>query len=255
VFLSFVTVLLLLAGLALRERTAPWPDDDRPTVRSRARPASSRALVAAVAGTILAIAVSPSARMWVQRDQALPAGIQLALPSPKDGSWRPAAAGSFGWKPHVVGADAETAQAFERNGRRVLIDVAYYTHDRPGAEAVGAGNTLAGQDWTQTNAGRVTVAVDSAELVVTETYLRSGARNLLVWQWYWVDGRFIGNAYLAKARQALAALLGRDRAAALVTVAVEYGVYDKPPATTLHDFVRDLGSLAPALQHAARSSS
>jgi len=75
-----------------------------------------------------------------------------------------------------------------------------------------------------------------------------------VWQWYWVDGKFVGNSYLAKARQAISALLGRDRAAALVTVAAEYEAYDAPPTAILGDFVRELAPLAPALRQAARST-
>jgi EpsI family protein len=251
VFLSIVTLLLLAAGMALREKSAPAPDESRAAMRSADSPTSPTTLILAATMTIAVIAAGPAARLWVQRAPA-PAAIRLAVPSPKDASWQAVPAQSFAWRPEVVGADAETAAAFMRDRRRVFLDIAYYTHDRPGAEAVSSANALAPKPWTQTNGGKATVAVDGKELAVTATYLRNGGRDLVVWQWYWVDGSFVGNAYAAKARQAMAALSGRDRAAALVTVAAEYQTYDPPPTAALRDFIRDLGPLAPLLRQAAR---
>lgn len=254
VFLSVVTVLLLLLGMALRERDVPAAVEERPVLGGRVVPASSRAVAITAAATILAIAAAPSARLWAQRDQPVGAGIELSLPSPSDPSWRAIPVEAFGWRPHAVGADARTAAAFERAGRRVLVDLAYYTHDRPGAEAISSANRLADEGWSETNHGRARIRADEAEIEVTTTYLRGRSRNLVAWQWYWVDGRFVGNPYVAKARQAIAALLGRDREAALVTVAAEYAPYDRPPAATLHEFIRDMGPLAPSLRRAAGSA-
>jgi EpsI family protein len=216
-------------------------------------PASPLTLLLAGTGTVLAIAAAPSARLWVNRDQA-PVALQLAAPTPADASWRPIPSQSLAWKPEIVGADAEVASAFERDGRRVFLDIAYYTHDRPGAEAVSSANVLGSKRWAQTREGRATAPVAGTELAVAATYLRGDTRNLLVWQWYWVDGSFVGNAYVAKARQAVGALLGRDRAAALVTVAAEYDPYAPPPTATLRDFVRDLGPIATVLRQASRST-
>jgi exosortase A len=251
VFLSVVTLLLLAAGMALREKSAPAPRESRAVLRSAGSPASPMALILATAAIVAAIAAGPAARLWVQRAPA-PAAIRLAAPSPNDASWQAMPAQSFAWRPEAVGADAEAAAAFMRDRRRVFVDIAYYTHDRPGAEAVSSANALAPKPWTQTNGGKAIVTLDGEMLAVTATYLRNSGRDLVVWQWYWVDGSFVGNPYVAKARQAVAALLGRDRAAALVTVAAEYQTYDPPPVAALRDFVRDLGPLAPILRQAAR---
>jgi EpsI family protein len=162
------------------------------------------------------------------------------LPAPPAG-WRPVAPGQETWRPTVVGADSEAVSAYQVGSARVLLHVAYYARQREGAEIISPANTLSDEtSWRRVAAGPASVLLDGRAVSVRHARLRSTTKNLIVWQWYWVDGRFTGNPYVAKALRAKVALIGGGREAAIVTVAVEYADGDATVVDPVRTFVDKL---------------
>ena len=60
--------------------------------------------------------------------------------------------------------------------------------------------------------------------------------RLIVWQWYWINGRLTSSDYLAKAYTALYRLVGQGDDSAVVIVYVSKDASDNPHAM-LQDFV------------------
>ncbi len=86
--------------------------------------------------------------------------------------------------------------------------------------------------------------------------MRSPSAQLLVWRWYWVDGRYVVNPYWAKLLQAKSMLFGRGDDAAMVIV---YTLSeDRLPecGAALQEFVGAmLPGITTSLDHARRARS
>jgi EpsI family protein len=89
--------------------------------------------------------------------------------------------------------------------------------------------------------------VDGGSLSVRETVLRSREGNLLVWSWYWVDGKFTDNPYRAKFLRVKARLLGGPQASAFLAVGANYASDRTDAASALQDFLHHT-SLREALE-------
>ena len=73
----------------------------------------------------------------------------------------------------------------------------------------------------------------------------------VVWYWYWVDGRFTSNPYMAKALQAKARLWGESGAAAVMAISAEESLASEPVDDLLGDFLKHAGPLGDMLRQAA----
>ena len=108
-------------------------------------------------------------------------------------------------------------------------------------------------NWGLITNSSTDIAANNGMLTIGESTLRSTRGNLLVWSWYWVDGKYTSNGYLAKLYQAKAKLLGDADDAAAIFV---YTPYDGKPdraMATLREFVRPaFRSLDLALSQAKR---
>jgi len=78
--------------------------------------------------------------------------------------------------------------------------------------------------WTRIGGGKVAARIDGRDVDMTITRLRSARGRRIVWQVYWVDGRYTRSATIAKLLQAKADLLFGDSRAGFLAVSVEDGV-------------------------------
>lgn len=248
IFLTVVMLLLLALGMSFRER-----DEKREMVAgammaygSAVRP--GRMITAALICCISIIA-APAYALFLDNSTSAPQAV-VVLPAPPAG-WRLVAPGQETWRPTVVGADSEAVSTYEVGSARVLLHVAYYARQREGAEIISPANTLSDEtSWRRIAAGPASVLLDGRAVSVRHARLRSATKNLIVWQWYWVDGRFTGNAYVAKALRAKVALIGGGREAAIVTVAVEYADGDATVADPVRTFVDKLAPFGAIFERA-----
>jgi len=82
--------------------------------------------------------------------------------------------------------------------------VAYYAPDQPDVKLVRQKSLMAHKE------DEVSVTVEGRQFQVHETFIRSPLHSLVVWNWYWVDGKYTGIEWLAKMVFVNARLL-RDR--------------------------------------------
>jgi EpsI family protein len=91
-------------------------------------------------------------------------------------------------------------------------------------------------------------------LTIRVLRLASATTKRLVWYWYWVDGQFTGNRYLAKLLQAKARLFGGISAAAVVAVAADYDESPQKAARSLENFLESVTSFEAPLVATARAA-
>ncbi|HKB95480.1 MAG TPA: exosortase A, partial [Rhizomicrobium sp.] len=247
---GWVLFALVLAGMiaiavAMREPSgqesspaqAPSPVHPR-------RIAVSAVPVAALAALLLVLSVRAGTAS-LEREPAgtmIPATLPLAVGAP----WTPVAARDS--SPAIfAGADRIWHQAYSDGVTTVHLSVGYFAFERPGAEVASSSHCLAGPHprvqtgalWQKTGTQRQ--AFDARALI-----FGARAQRRLLWHWFWVDGRYTGNPYLAKMLQLKAKLLRAPPAAAVVSVATDFDaarVQEKTAAVALDRFVQHLGDM------------
>ncbi|RMD63215.1 MAG: EpsI family protein [Alphaproteobacteria bacterium] len=153
------------------------------------------------------------------------------------------------WQPLFAGADARRIFTYARpDGARVDLFVAYYVHQRQGAEVIHSANTMTGaKPWERIGSGTIVATLDGAPVTLATLRARRADRQRLVWYWYWVDGRFTSSPYVAKLWEVKAKLLGGERRAAVVAIAADYQDTPGEAARILRDFLDHVGAIGPVL--------
>ena len=183
------------------------------------------------------------------------AAVALAA-APGRAGWERESVPAIAWTPAFVGARAADHALYSKGGRKVGVHIAYYRRQSQGTELINSANVLvrdSEQAWHQVARGTAQLSWAGEPLAVETAVLKGRAADLAVRRWYWVDGRFTSNEYVAKALLALAKLSGRgDDSAAIVLYAP---FRDAPGEATaaLESFAREMG---PAIDEAlARAAS
>ena len=141
------------------------------------------------------------------------------------GAWT-LAESDIGWRPHYVGADLEVVGAYSRGAEVVVVHLAYYRVQSQGAELVNSSNFFVSSNdnvWRRLSSSRAVVDLASGRLSVVETLLDARRRKLLVWSWYWIDGKTTTSPYRTKLIEMTGKLLGRPPPASGVTLYAEMG--------------------------------
>jgi EpsI family protein len=255
-FFGVVMLILFWVGSYWRE-DLDTREPQRPAVRSPARERSLPAITIATVAAAGIVAVWPVAASRLEPT----ASVAPALNAPQaGGAWRPVEEGSVSsWMPRFYNYQAYIHQVYTNGISGVGLRIVYYRNQRPGAQLISTQNTLVSTDdreWRKTAEGARALLVGKEEIPSIETRLRSPSAQLLVWRWYWVDGRYVVNPYWAKLLQAKSMLFGRGDDAAMVIV---YTLSeDRLPSAEqpLQDFVEAmLPGITTSLDHARRARS
>ncbi|HXV24706.1 MAG TPA: EpsI family protein, partial [Alphaproteobacteria bacterium] len=244
-FTSLMLIFMMMLAWCLRE--TPTPPEPVPMASRRSAPplqilaaALAIALLAFLPGTITA---SPSPPVGPPR---------LATPSVGGGWTQEALSAELLEKAALAGANASLAAAWSSEDARIELLILYYRRERQGAEAVGADlpSPLAAS-WTEIDARRARISLGDGRVETLARYQeRAGARRI-VWTWYWADGRFTGNAFIAKLRQIAARLLRRPDASARLQLALSGPAAQGDPQMIVDRFLADLGPIGPLLEQAS----
>ena len=254
VFFGFVMMLLFWIGSQWREPDEPAkPVSRRGETSTDRRPPAKIALFAGLSAVTVAIWPSYAKHLDDTTINTIP--VALNVPAAPEG-WQASASGITNWEPHYLTAPITAKQAFAQGNKKVEVLIKYYRHQRQDAELINTDNQLVSTrdpNWGLITNGSTDIAASNGMLTIGESTLRSTRGNLLVWSWYWVDGKYTSNGYLAKLYQAKAKLLGDADDAAAIFV---YTPYDGKPdraMATLGEFVRPaFRSLDLALSQAKR---
>jgi len=243
VFLSVLLLALLGLGLTFRESTSVEMLRLAPSTKVLA-PADSRKLMVLSAVALL-VTVGPA--VLLQRaDQSGPSAIAkiapLKLQPPAD--WLPTDGPAADWQPVVQNADAEVTQSFISEQAEVIVHIAYFFSQRQGAEVVNEQHRLAGNLSVQvTEETSYRLRIDGQLTEIPCMRVADTASPFLLCHWYWVDGKFTGNAIMAKLYQAKARLLGGPSAAAIVAMAIRDRKAPGQAQDVLQRFLQDAAPL------------
>lgn len=248
IFFAFVTIVLLAIGMTFREtdgdNTIYMPQDED---RRAGRHSTPKGMIAGAAASLAVAFVGP-AYAGIMLDHGI-AKIASPLAAPAAGNgWQDSGRSTTPWRPTFVGADAEFMTSFNKSATEVHMYLAYYTHQRQGAELVNSANTFVdGVNWQRASSSSLKIQLGGGQQTVKETRLLGRRQGRLVWEFYWIGGHYTADRYEAKAYEAVTKLLGTNQAAAAIVVAADYHDSPAEAARVLQDFLANLGSLDDAL--------
>lgn len=233
-FFGLVMLLLFYVGGWWRETV---PQVSAPPPASGAEPAPARTGGAPMQLAALLLGLAASLSMWpayAAYQERLNAGAVL---TPLDGFLigAPAAAPFTDWRAEFAPATLELRRFYAGAGAPLGLHLLYYGDRRDGPKLVSSRNLLLPQQvpgWRQLgSAPRAgTVAQKGVgggpRLDVRETLLAGPQGRLLVWSWYWIDGRRTASDYAGKLLQVREKLLvGSNDGAAVIL----FAAYDEHP--------------------------
>ncbi|MEF8752864.1 MAG: exosortase A [Accumulibacter sp.] len=241
-FFGIVILAMFWIGARWREDEVlpPQASVDVPALGSRA---SLAALLTAGVATVLVAGLWPLA-LW-QLDHATGRELRSLAPLGSIAGWqRSDAVSPYDWQPRFAGADAREQAVFAHDGHRVGLFVAYYRNQDQQRKLVSSTNVLVASDdpvWARVAGGVKEISFDGQPVRVRTAELRGlESSRLLVWQWYWINGRWTSSDAIAKAYTALSRLTGQGDDSAVVILFTQQ---DRPGSgeATLGDFAAVAG--------------
>lgn len=242
VFFSFVTLATLGIGLKMREQELR-PDSVLP-----AEPVYHRETLipqGPIAAALILVVISVFKIAAISLDRP-PASLHVALELTPlvRAPWAQVTDLRDQTPPRFVGTDRVWHQTYRNETDTVYLHIGYFNWERPGAEAVSSTHLL-----REDNAAifelhpRYKVAIGGEAIAVNYLTFTLGSKGRALWYWYWVDGKFTGNPYLAKVLQLKAKLFGGQSAAAIITASLDYTGDPGPAERSLELFLSSFGPL------------
>ncbi len=220
----FGALIVLLFVVAAR-----WAEDDElPVSPLPTRPADPAEAASGgvwwMVSAIVVLVVGTQALAWRLDHRAPLPSPSLQLPEGA-GGWRvDAGVNEAPWQPGFVNPSANAFKAYEKAGRHVGVWVGYYRSEGKDRKLVSSVNGVVGgedKSWRQQKAGNRPV---SLELPAFQTVTVSrgsvlgftDTERMMVWQLYWIGGRWTHRDAEAKLWQIWDRLLGRGDEGAVV---------------------------------------
>jgi EpsI family protein len=246
-FLSIITVLLFAVGRRWREEAPGMPStgssSDRvstsqPSGEKKAPASTSRLALFAIVALALASFAPLTAKLLSQGRGSTNPTLQapsVFLP------WSPSGRDLFGWRPAMLAPDAELGETYEWQGHVVKLYVAYYESATKGAKLVSSTNSLFDRiRWQRIGEGISETRIEGKLVRVHQISVRSSRASLLLWNWYWADGKFTSDEYEAKWLLAKSKLTRSRLGSAMIVAATEEQAGDPSAPVILGDFVSHL---------------
>lgn len=234
VFFGIVIMIMFAIGMRWRE-AEPIIDDTSETGSGGVVAASATRF--AVAGLVFAVvAVAPHAVLWVMASGAPLPTPQLSPQALAVGGWQPADERLAEWTPAFNNPSTTLNVTLTDGSHRVGVYVGYYRDQDYQRKLVSSENVLVrSQDhsWTQVGRATRTITLDGRAVAIRSGRLRGnvaaisgyGEQGLVVWHWYWINGRLTASDYAGKALLALSKLTGQGDDSAVVVL---YAPQDQP---------------------------
>lgn len=149
------------------------------------------------------------------------------------------------WSPSYSGMRSEQRTAWQRDARPVGLYIGYYRDQRPGEELINSENrVLISKDpvWKRTAFASPLVRIGAESHQWSGLEMVSEHGRMMVWNAYWIGGRWTTNDYLAKVYLALSTLSGEGDDSAAVMVYTPYAEGEGAAASaTLERFLAEMG--------------
>jgi exosortase A len=227
-FFGIVMLLLFSIGNLWRDDDDGTPATAGSTLAGFGRASSPRALTAIV------LAVLAVATPWPMLGNAVESIANAHTPGPIaietiDG-WTPSTTRFTAFVPHYRSARSTENAAFVADGRAVQLFSGYYSgqHDHGALVTYSNGVVIVNDPvWGLVSQRTNVASVAGRQLSVVESEVRGetalGSERLLTWSWYWINGRFTSNDYVAKAYNAFDKVTGRGDDSAVVVLSTPIG--------------------------------
>lgn len=126
-----------------------------------------------------------------------------------------------GWRPVFHGADKVLVANYRKDDESVMLYVAYYAHQRQGAELINSENDFfaGANEIVVPNGTRHILAGDSESQHVVEVEFRS-VKEKVIWYWYNVAGISTTNKITAKLLEIWGAVIS-NRSARVVSISID----------------------------------
>ncbi len=220
-FFGIVMLLLFWLGSFFHDNLAD--QKDMPASGCNPSPQEARKFTPALLAILIPALLSPLYAAHLDEKIEAPVGITLVAPS---GPWQPDPRPLSDWIPRYTGSRAGINQTYAKDGMQVSLYIGYYRGQTRGHELVTSTNQLVtsrDKEWGNLGEKEKTLDIDGRRLPVVEASLRSDALRLAVWKWYWVNGRWVVNPYMAKLLEAMSRMeRGRDDSAVIMLSAPEH---------------------------------
>ena len=182
---------------------------------------------AMLAVLLLVVTAAPVLANKLILDGEAAAPLVLALPAQAEG-WRKQQLPLVDWQPAYDNPSAQSSAAYMRDGMAVGLYLGYYRNQSYARKLVSSSNVLVTSDdkgWAQVRSGTAEARFAGQSIQVRSAELR-GLRNpagaddarLLVWHWYWINGRLTSSDRLAKILTAWSRLTGSGDDSAVIVV-------------------------------------
>lgn len=161
---------------------------------------------------LITMAVGPGV-WWLSSANSSNALIATNPNVSTDGKWKVVEADDISWHPvYITGkGNYEIFKKYiNAKDDSVYLDLRYYAHQGPEAEAINSNNSIYNRDsWTRVWHKPFVPKANNSIDVVEEALVRANDGNeLLVWRWYAVDGIKTGNLARAKLYNLIGMLTG-----------------------------------------------
>ena len=222
VFFGLVMFLMFWVGSFWRES---FDDTNDTPVMSGQSNAPLSSIVIASISVIFCIALWPTYAAFINRTDVNPSAVKLEQ---FKSDWQEVAE-FVNWKPGFSPAYAEIDKSYQNNSSLIGMHLGYYRNQDRSSTLINSINQLVKHnvnEWQETSTALRSENVGTQTIPVKETKIRGLGTSLLVWQWYWIDGKFMANAYQGKfwlAKQKL--LMHGDDGAVLIF----YAPYEENP--------------------------
>ena len=220
VFFALLMVLLFWIGSLLRGRDSSSGERvaENRTGSTGVGGTMGRALVTAFGGLVVLV-VFPAWATHVESNTPNSVTAEVSIPQ-LQGGWKHASDDPItDWQPIYVNPTATLSEHYQKGSDAVGLFIAYYGAQRQGSELINFQNVLVKESdaWHIIGKRSAEVSVAGETQHVKERRLRSARGDLLVWQWYWVNGSHLDSKYVVKLREAIDRLMtGQRRGAGIV---------------------------------------
>lgn len=246
-FISIITVLLFAVGMRWREQPPKVPSkgcstEDELTGQAlpqvKATASISRLVVFAAMALVLAGAAPLTAKLLNQESDTASPNLRAPLVSLP---CSPTSRDPFDWRPTLLAPDAELVQTYACLGHVVKLHLAYYGSSRKDAKLVSSTNSLFDKlRWERIGEGSVEASIEGKPIRVHQTSVRSARTTLVLWNWYWADGKLTSDEYEAKWLLVKSRLTRSRLGSAVIVAAAEEQPGDPSATSILRSFVNHL---------------
>ena len=188
--------------------------------------------------SLIVLSLGPAAAMLIgggpgEIKHSIVAAAPLAI-SP----WTSIEGNPYNWSPNFPAPDAELMQSYERDHQSVTLSVAYYDGTLRHTRLVNSLNSpFDARAWQRAAENERTIMVRENKFRVHETFVRSTAHDLVIWNWYWIDGRFTDDELVAKLLLGKVRLQHEHELGAAIAIVTEYSLDQRKNTEVLEDFL------------------